>query len=239
MDDGITDQERAAFYKSHRDHHATSFKKKHRRQYDHEFVGLTGANSSMAVLEVGCGTGIFLRYLEACGYEDIVGIDMDENLSDALADLSRSEVYLKDVMTILKTDLAGRTFDRIVMLDVAEHLQLPVLVDLMKTLREHLNRDGRLLLRVPNIESPWGLKMFFGTFDHVTPLGRGRLYELGIMTGWACEGCFVQYPGKWTRRLKDVIVNSTLGGRSQKLLTWSLMSPIRVTSRRCFSSCSI
>ncbi len=165
----------------------------------------------MSVLEVGCGTGLFLRYLEACGYQEIVGLDMDENLADALGDLNRSEIYLDDVTSVLKNKLANRKFDRIVLLDVAEHLHLDVLVELMKLLRTHTNHDGRLLLRVPNIESPWGLKMFFGSFDHITPLSPGRMYELGKMTDWSCQGVFPQETGRLFKRLKERFLNKVLG----------------------------
>ncbi len=190
---------------------ATNFKKKHRIQYDREFSELTNASPSMSVLEIGCGTGLFLRYLEACEYQEIVGIDMDENLADALGDLKRSEVYLDDVTSVLKNKLANRKFDRIVLLDVAEHLQLDVLVSLMKRLGDHINNDGRLLLRVPNIESPWGLKIFYGSFDHVTPLSPGRMYELGVMTNWSCEGVFPQEPNRVLRRLKEKLLNKLMG----------------------------
>ncbi len=204
------DEQRAAFYKSHRERSATTFKKKHRLQYDREFAELTGASPSMSVLEIGCGTGLFLRYLEACGYREIVGVDMDENLADALGDLKRSEIHFDDVMSVLKNKLANRKFDRIVLLDVAEHLQLDVLVELMKLLGSHINHNGRLLLRVPNVESPWGLRFFFGSFDHVTPLGPGRMFELGVMTGWSCDGIFPQKPGRIFKRLKERLLNKVM-----------------------------
>jgi cyclopropane fatty-acyl-phospholipid synthase-like methyltransferase len=207
----LSDDERAKFYKSHRERSAIVYKKKHRVQYDRQFTDLTHSSNSMSVLEVGCGTGIFLRYLEANDYREIVGIDSDENLADALEDLKRSEIYLDDVTAVLKNELEGRKFDRIVMLDVAEHLQLPVLIDLMKLLRSHINNSGTLILRIPNIESPWGLRMFYGTFDHVTPLGPGRIFELGIMTGWSLEGCFPQEPSNLFRRLKERALNKTVG----------------------------
>lgn len=206
-----SDEGRAEFYTSYRDRSATNFKPKHIVQYDHEFGTLTGADKSMSVLEIGCGTGLFLRYLESRGYTDVVGVDMDKKLADALDDLQSSKVYLDDVSSVLSTELAGRQFDRIVMLDVAEHLQMDVLTDLMKTLTRHIKPGGRLLLRVPNVESPWGLKMFFGSFDHVTPLGPGRMWELGLLTGWSCDQVFPQEPRPILRRLKERLINKIIG----------------------------
>jgi SAM-dependent methyltransferase len=211
LDATLSDEKRAVLYKAHRDRSATTYKKKHAVQYDHEFKVLTDASPSMSVLEIGCGTGLFLRYLEDRGYREFVGLDMDEGLRHSLRDLARSEIYLEDVQTVLRNQLAGRTFDRIVMLDVAEHLRLDVLQDLLQVLREHTVNGGKLLLRVPNVESPWGLKMFFGTFDHVTPLGPGRMHELALLTGWVCSGVFPQEPQRTFRRLKERILNRVVG----------------------------
>lgn len=212
MTNEMSDDQRAEFYKSHRDRLSTIYKKKHKIQFDAEFLSLTNADASMSVLEIGCGTGLFLRYLEDRNFKEIVGIDMDEGLSSALADLNQSEIYLDDVDRVLKNKLTGRRFDRIVLLDVAEHIHLDNLVSLVSDLTNYIKDDGKLLLRVPNIESPWGLKMFFGTFDHVTPLGPGRIRELAGLSGWNCSGVFPQEPQKLFRRLKERIVNRLLSG---------------------------
>jgi 2-polyprenyl-3-methyl-5-hydroxy-6-metoxy-1,4-benzoquinol methylase len=210
MTDAYSDKRRAEIYQSYRDRSATEFKKKHARQYDQEFTRLTGATPSMSVLEIGCGAGLFLRYLEARGYRDIVGVDRDMQLLEALGDLQHSKIHFGDITALLKDELKQRRFDRIVVLDVAEHLQLDVLVDLMAALKGHINAGGRMLLRVPNVESPWGLKMHFGSFDHVTPLSPGRMNELGVMSGWNCTGTYPQPPGRAWRRVKERLLAALL-----------------------------
>lgn len=202
--------DRAAFYKSHRDRLAVTYKKKHRRQFDREFRDVTGATPSMSVLEIGCGTGLLLRYLEDRGYARIAGIDMDENLLEVLSDLKSTEIHAGDAASVLAEHFAGQRFDRIVMFDVIEHIEMPDLIPLLKTLRDYLTDDGVLLLRVPNIESPWGLRMFFGTFDHVTPLGPGRLRELAMLTGWHCVSVLPQEPVPFLRRWRERILNRLL-----------------------------
>ena len=208
----LDDAQRREFYKSHRDRGATGYKTKHRRQYDREFAALTGADPAMSVLEIGSGSGLFLRYLEDRGYAEIVGLDMDEHLAEALSDLTRAEIHLDDVAALLAGPLAGRRFDRIVMLDVAEHIEIGALTALLERLKDFLKPGGRLMLRVPNVESPWGLRMFFGTFDHVTPLGPGRIRELAMLTGWKCEKVAPQEPGRAFRRFKERLANGLLAG---------------------------
>lgn len=210
MTDTYSDQRRAEIYQSYRDRSATEFKKKHLRQFDQEFTRLTGALPSMSVLEIGCGAGLFLRYLEARGYRNIVGVDRDIQLLEALGDLQHSEIHFGDITALLKNELAGRRFDRIVILDVAEHLQLDVLVELMAAIKNHVNKGGCMMMRVPNVESPWGLKMHFGSFDHVTPLSPGRMAELAVMSGWNCTGIYPQPPGRAWRRLKERLLAALL-----------------------------
>src|SRR3989338_11279997 len=98
---------RAALYRAHRDRSAVVLKPKHLRQFDREFADLTQARPGMAVLEIGCGAGLFLRYLEARGYRDIVGVDSDKGLAGALADLRVAEVHLDDARRGLDGALAG------------------------------------------------------------------------------------------------------------------------------------
>lgn len=201
---------RAKFYKSHRDRSANTLKKKHIAQYDREFERLTSSTPSMSVLEIGCGSGNFLRYLRHKGHAEIVGIDMDEHLADVLSDIDGVDIHLDDVANVLKSKLNGRTFDRIVLLDVLEHIEMADLQSLMVMLHQFIAPQGRVLIRVPNVESPWGLKMHFGTFDHVTPLGPGRLQELAALTGWQCDGCYSQPPAGMFRRFKESLANGML-----------------------------
>lgn len=194
---------RAALYRSHRDRSAVTLKPKHLRQFDREFADLTEARPGMAVLEIGCGAGLFLRYLEARGYRDIVGVDSDTGLAGALADLRIAKVHLDDVRRVLDGPLAGRRFDRIVLFDVVEHLDLDVLVALLERLKDVLVDDGRLLLRTPNLASPFGAEVFYGTFDHVTACSPDRMREIAVLAGLVCLGVHAQEPVPLLRRLRQ------------------------------------
>ncbi|CAA7612085.1 bifunctional 2-polyprenyl-6-hydroxyphenol methylase/3-demethylubiquinol 3-O-methyltransferase UbiG [Magnetospirillum sp. UT-4] len=164
-------------------------KRKHLEQFDREFLRPAAATPAMAVLEIGCGTGIFLRYLKARGFSDVVGLDADAGLAPVLDDLAGFEVRLEDAAGYLNR-LPGPRFDRVALFDVAEHLPLQALVALMKDIHRVLRPGGRVVLRSPNCGSPWGLKMHFDTFDHVTPITAGRLRELAAATGFEAVAVF-------------------------------------------------
>jgi len=77
---------------SDRDIRYFSLQKKHIRQYDREFLKFTNATPNMSILEIGCGTGIFSRYLLAKDFSNVVCLDLDKRLAPALAGLDPFQV---------------------------------------------------------------------------------------------------------------------------------------------------
>jgi SAM-dependent methyltransferase len=70
-----------------------------------------------SVLDVGCGTGNWLRVFEEFGVSDVLGVDFLVKESDLV--ISRSQFINQDLTSPL--DL-GRRFDLVMSLEVAEHL---------------------------------------------------------------------------------------------------------------------
>lgn len=184
-------------------------KKKHLAQFDREFRHLSDATSAMSVLEIGCGTGIFLRYLQARGFADVVGLDSDAGLAPVLGDLAGFDIRLVDGRDYL-AGLEGPRFDRIALFDVAEHLPEAALTELMRSLARVLRPGGKVVMRSPNCASPWGLKMQFDTFDHVTPLTKGRMEELAAATGFVCRKVIGGTKGTGLRRIAQAALHGLL-----------------------------
>jgi 2-polyprenyl-3-methyl-5-hydroxy-6-metoxy-1,4-benzoquinol methylase len=191
-----------------RDIQYSYLKTKHIRQYDLEFLEFTNAKASMSILEIGCGTGIFSRYLLKKGFTDVVCLDLDKRLAPALADLDPFQVVFEEAETYVTSILDKRTFDLIVLHDVLEHLPLEKACSIFKALHSVLTLDGRILIRVPNLSSPWGARLFYGTFDHVTPYSPDRIHEFAELTGFKVIEIAGQKTGK---RRKQVAANALHG----------------------------
>ena len=184
-------------------------KAKHLHQFDREFLRASGADPSMSVLEVGCGTGIFLRYLVRRGFGHIIAVDSDAGLAPVLDDLEAVDIRLTDAAAVIGA-LPPASVDRIVLFDVAEHIPLDALCALMRGLKPLLAPGGRIVLRVPNCSSPWGMKVYFGSFDHVTAFTPERVEELAAATGFRVVRQFGSDTGTGLRKLAQTILHWAL-----------------------------
>ena len=79
---------------------------------------LLGTSTPASLLDVGCGTGTWLRAATELGVDDVLGIDGVMVPEDALH-APRSHIRLLDLYSPF--DL-GRRFDLVLCLEVAEHL---------------------------------------------------------------------------------------------------------------------
>lgn len=187
-----------------------SLQKKHIRQYDAEFLAFIKAETSMSVLEIGCGTGIFSRYLLNKGFTDVVCLDLDKRLAPVLADLAPFEVVFAEAETYVASILGKRTFDLIVMQDVLEHLPFEKACSLFKAFHAALAPGGRILIRVPNLSSPWGARLFYGDFDHVTPFSPDRVLQFADVTGFQVARMTGQKTGKRRKQIAATILHAIL-----------------------------
>jgi len=212
------ESDKSELYKNVRDASGKTLRPKEIRQFDKEFLAFSAADPSMSVLELGCGAGLLLQYLKHKGFKDVTGIDYDENLTGVLSELDGDGVAteISDAEAYLDRIQGARVFDRIVIFDVLEHFDLDSSVRILSKVRSVLAEGGKVLIRVPNSTSPWGLRMQFGTFDHVTMFSPGRLYELAKITGFEATAMAGHTIGK----RRKVFFERLLHGILSRILTY-------------------
>jgi 2-polyprenyl-3-methyl-5-hydroxy-6-metoxy-1,4-benzoquinol methylase len=136
---------------------------KHSRSSSHYYARrMVGSNQD--VLDIGAGEGFFAAELAGNGNR-IVGID--NRLTPA--ETSRFEQYftadLEEGIAPMVRQLAGKVFDRVLLLDVLEHLRRPE--QILRQAHEVLKRDGLLIVSLPNIANIYvRLMLLFGRFDY-------------------------------------------------------------------------
>ncbi len=143
------------------------------------------AGPGVCVLEIGFGNGSFIGWARDLGVE-VYGVELNSTLvARASALLSKERAFL-DLNDEGLTRRAG-AFSHVVAFDVVEHIRqedLPPFFDRMRTL---LAPGGRLILRFPNGDSPFGRINQHGDLTHVTTLGSEKLRYLARQAGFDVE----------------------------------------------------
>ena len=141
-------------------------------RYHHELASeLEGKYEAVArrlprgarVLEVGCHTGYFARALLARGLE-VVGVELDASAA-AEAREHGVQVIAADAQELAEALRGERPFDRVLLMDVLEHLPSPERT--LRAARELLTPDGRIVVTGPNV-AYWAMRkdLLLGRFEY-------------------------------------------------------------------------
>lgn len=152
------------------------------QQYLPLILPLKDTRDTVKVLDIGCGRGEWIALLHELGMEG-VGIDTDAGmLTEARA--HGHNVHLSDATDYLAQS-SDNTWDVISAFHVAEHLPLPVLLNLLAEAWRTLSPGGLLILETPNPENiQVGAYSFWLDPTHVRPLPPPLLANLAAHYGF-------------------------------------------------------
>ena len=196
------------------------------RKFDREFWQPTNCTADFSVLEIGCGTGLFLSYLRHKGVQNFTGLDSDAELKNFIP--AEVLAHFKNVNILDDGERAAlnQKFDVIVMFDVLEHFEPNDAVNLLQILAPMLNINGSIIVRLPNAASPWGLSYQYGDLTHRAAYSPLSLRQLALAGGFECTRCYEQITGSPKRRILDKLFH--------KFLSAILMSPPEIWSANFF-----
>jgi SAM-dependent methyltransferase len=139
------------------------------------------AQSPPRLLEIGFGNGSFLGWIKSLGGE-IFGVETNARLNARARDFFGSDCFFEDLRDPRLNRFEGH-FTHIVAFDVIEHISIEHLPALLERIRDLLATDGRLILRFPNGDSPFGRMIQHGDPTHVTTMGQFKLVYLARNAG--------------------------------------------------------
>jgi SAM-dependent methyltransferase len=167
----------------------------------------------LQVLELGFGNGSFMGWLRAQQHQ-VTGVD----LNPALVALARQAGFAAET-SLTEIDPQAR-FDLIAAFDVLEHVAPAELTRFVSELVARLAPDGRLLLRFPNGESPFGLWMQQGDLTHVHALGLSKIRQLCTACGLRLEHSGEALP--WRALLPGRRLGAWVSGWWRRRFEWAL-----------------
>ena len=138
----------------------------------------TGLKTISNVLEIGFGNGGFLSYAKNRGW-NIKGSEMSQEL------LAIAKKHGFDAIDAKTTPaLANDSFDLILAFDVLEHIPQEEILPFLAMLKSKLRKQGAVIARFPNGDSPLGLPYQNGDPTHTNAIGSNKIRYWAHITGF-------------------------------------------------------
>jgi len=203
-------------YRAYKNYKSPTLAAKDSARFDAEIWNPAAFTAALNCLEIGSGEGAFLAYLAAKGVTHFQGIDHDPALKAVQPPQSAAHFECADVWEYLQAN-AVQPFDRVVLLDVLEHFTPEEGFRLISAIKAVLGKDGKIVIKVPNASSPWGINYQFGDLTHKTAYNGESLRQLATACGCQVEALYDQRRGSPRRMLTDAILH--------RFLSWALLTP--------------
>jgi 2-polyprenyl-3-methyl-5-hydroxy-6-metoxy-1,4-benzoquinol methylase len=137
---------------------------RHRTTFRAYFQHLLPEDKGAKILDIGCGYGSFLYFLQKEGYRNICGVDISPEQVEAARQLGIDNVYCEDLLTFLHGH--PKAFACITAFDVVEHFPKCEVLELLDAIHQALQSGGTFIMQVPNGASPFHGTIRYADFTH-------------------------------------------------------------------------
>ena len=142
---------------------------------------LKGHKHDAPILDLGCGQGFMLKYLQSAGFKNLTGIDISEE-QVAVARANGFNALQTDASTFLKEN-EGQ-YEIIMAIDILEHFRKEELYELLHLVFRALRPGGRFILQTTNGEGLMPGYVIYGDLTHFTILSPLSLKHILTVTGF-------------------------------------------------------
>ncbi|MGB0670661.1 MAG: class I SAM-dependent methyltransferase [Rhodospirillales bacterium] len=197
------------------------------KRFERDFWAPGGFKTDGRVLEVGCGEGLFLAYLQQKGVSDFIGIDQDPQLEHHYPADLKPHFRVNDARALKNDPAYAGGFHRIVLIDVLEHFRPEDGLALLLDLKALLAPDGKILVKVPNAGSPWGLPYQYGDLTHLTAFAPSSMRQMASAAEMTVDAFWPHPEGSSGRQRRDRLLH--------RFLTWMVATPPEIWTANFFA----
>lgn len=147
-----------------------------RKVYRKKFNSLLPPDKNSLILDIACGAGHFLYYLQKEGYINAQGIDISEEQLQVARKMGIKNIQKADLFDYLPKH-PGK-FDMVVANDIIEHLKKDKILEFLDLIFKALKPSGRVLIATLNAQSLFGARGVFIDFTHEQGFTPGSLSQV-------------------------------------------------------------
>ena len=150
--------------------------------WDQHFGRLVPPALDARILDVGCGRGGLVYWLNQRGYHRAEGIDVSAEQIETARRLGIANVEQADLRSYLGARL--QCYDALILRDVVEHFTRDQIVEVLELCRSALRPGGVVIVQVPNAESPFFGRIRYGDFTHELAFTQSSVAQLFNVIGF-------------------------------------------------------
>lgn len=152
------------------------------KYWQYFFSDFLPKNKFIKILDVGCGDGGFVLWLQEKGYSNTIGIDISTEMINLSKSMNIKSTFQDNMFDHLRIN--KNKYDLIFCRDVLEHLPKEEVVEILRLFNESLKASGDVIIQVPNGYSPNYGKIFYSDFTHETLFSESALNQITQVAGF-------------------------------------------------------
>ena len=134
------------------------------------------------IIDLGCGNGSFVYWLQQNGYLNAEGVDVSPEQIKAAQDLGIKNIYQANFQNYLigKKEI----YDFVFMHHVLEHFNKEEVLDILEIIHQSLKINGILVITTPNAESFFAGQFRYGDFTHDTIFAKNSIRQVLLVSNF-------------------------------------------------------
>ena len=129
------------------------------------------------ILDIGCGMGQFLYYLNSKGYQNITGVDLSpEQVEFCQNNVTPNVLLTTDIIAFLVE--RPQSWEYIIFKDVIEHIPRAQVIPTLSAIFQSLAPGGTVVLATGNLASPAGMFVRYIDFTHESGFTENSLRQV-------------------------------------------------------------
>jgi 2-polyprenyl-3-methyl-5-hydroxy-6-metoxy-1,4-benzoquinol methylase len=152
------------------------------------------------ILDIGCGDGKFLYFLQRRGYTSIEGLELSSRQAEEARKHVECPIHVVEDSAAFLLDHPS-TYQTITMNDVLEHVPKDETVSLLRGVLKALEPDGNIVVNVPQVSGFTSIFCRYNDFTHEAIFTEMSLKQVLSLAGFTDIRFMRQkWPLKWTPR---------------------------------------
>jgi len=211
---------------------------KHAATFRAYFRRLLPASKDAKIVDLGCGYGAFLYFLQKEGYRNARGVDISREQVEAARKMGMTNIYQGDLLEFLHNHPGE--FECVTALDVMEHFSKENVLPLLRMAYRALKPGGFFIMHAPNGASPFFGAIRYGDFTHSLAFTKDSAIQVLTAAGFRDAQIYPTGPvvhglpsaGRWAmwqvvRLLLQLYLLAETGSFGHHILTQNLIGVAR------------